>query len=452
MKNKFKVMGIIALTVLLVFSLVTCTDNGSTGGGGDKCKCNNPCLAVNCNCTDCPGGIVDPGCECADPCIIADCECTDCPGGCTNHDWDWTQDATAATCTQPSKDTATCKNAGCTATNEQAGSIEALGHDVAAVAATCQAPGNTGEGTCARCGTDVEGNEIPINANNHVWGEYIQTTPPTCTAKGIKTQTCTLCPAVNPVTEEGDEINANNHDWTLSRVLISEGVNAKTCNNSGCNEKSDFEFIYNIGDTIPDRGIIFYVADGQSDRPLGFTVQGYGTPVDEGYFAEYTAYYLEAAPENISGYPMWADDSNDLIPGLSQDWFDETDWAIGRGRLNTSIIIARGISQSYTTPAASACANLRTGDKDDWFLPSINELHAFMQLYWFPPSINKLNTFMQLSVQLYRTPGYLHWSSSQCDAEYAYCYDIEDYVEYEPFAFQKDTSYMVGYVRAVRAF
>ena len=69
-----------------------------------------------------------------------------------------------------------------------------------------------------------------------------------------------------------------------------------------------------------------------------------------------------------------------LIPLLSQNSTDQTDWAIGRGRMNTSIIIARGITSTYSTPAASACVALRTGEKTDWFLPSRNELHALSQI------------------------------------------------------------------------
>ena len=55
--------------------------------------------------------------------------------------------------------------------------------------------------------------------------------------------------------------------------------------------------------------------------------------------------------------------------------------------MNTAIIIARGISESYTTPAANACWELNTGGKTDWFLPSKNELYTLVQIagqYGFP--------------------------------------------------------------------
>jgi len=135
---------------------------------------------------------------------------------------------------------------------------------------------------------------------------------------------------------------------------------------------------YSIGDPGPGGGIIFYF------DPAGFTVQGYGNPGDTGYFAAYTAHYLEAAPENSSvNTTVWASENN-LIPNLSQTASDEIDWAIGRGRMNTAIIIAHGISQLYTTPAASACRNYRApapnNSWDDWFLPSRNELNELAQI------------------------------------------------------------------------
>jgi len=312
---------------------------------------------------------------------------------CTSHDWGELTQTTAPGCTTPGEKTQTCENSGCNAVNQETKEV--------------------------------------VNPL-HVWGEYEQTTPPTCTAKGIKTQTCTLCPVVNPVTSEGDAINAANHDWILSRVTISEGVNAKICNNNGCNEKSDFEFTYSIGNTILNRGIIFYVADGQSGRPLGFTVQGYGNPGDAGYFETYTAYYLEAAPANMTTTLMWSSNRT-LIPGLSQTLEDETDWVIGRGRLNTAIIIARGINQSYTTPAASACAALETGDKDDWFLPSKNELNALAQIRG-QHGIPNIGWF---------------WSSSQYDTFNAW---YQSFSNGNQNNFLKSTEGNASNVRAVRAF
>jgi len=147
---------------------------------------------------------------------------------------------------------------------------------------------------------------------------------------------------------------------------------------------------YSIGDIGPAGGIIFYV------NTDGFTVHGYGVDGDPGYFETYTAHYLEAAPENISGTHTWASIVG-LIPELSQDSDDETDWIIGRGRMNTAIII----NQTYTTPAVSACVDYRAPMPNetfnDWFLPSRNELNEI----WLSRNDSGINI-----------PG-SSWSSSQ---------------------------------------
>ena len=239
---------------------------------------------------------------------------------------------------------------------------------------------------------------------------------------------CGVCEDCDPVTGCGDcgvceDCNPDcehDFDWQETRT----GIEIETCQNAACEEtRGDIRLTLALGDTGPAGGKIFHIV------PAGFTVQGYGNPGDEGYFETYTAYYLEAAPANMATTLMWASNSNDLIPGLS-NWNDQTDWAIGRGRLNTAIIIARGVSQSYTTPAASACVALTTGDKNDWFLPSRYELN---QLY-----IRRAD--FGLSSDWF-------WSSSQENASFVRIQFFDD-GHYSNYG--KSTN--DGNVRAVRAF
>ena len=122
---------------------------------------------------------------------------------------------------------------------------------------------------------------------------------------------------------------------------------------------------YKLGDPGPEGGIIFYVSQ------QGFTVEMVN-PSDN-----YIAYYLEAALEDTFGL-SWAGVEGNLVPGLSETVVDETDWALGRGRKNTAIIIAYGQSPTppqdpFSTPAAKYCAEY--GSSNDWFLPSRNELN-----------------------------------------------------------------------------
>jgi len=248
--------------------------------------------------------------------------------------------------------------------------------------ATCAAA-KVEKRVCSLCNNEETRNEgEPLGT--HSYSSWTTKTEATCIAAKVEKRICAIC-ELEETQNIGDPLDTA-HNYSISE--ITEGVTAKTCNN-GCNEKSDFVFAYSVGDIIPNRGIITYVADGQSGRSLGFTVQGYGNSGDVGYFAEYTAYYLEAAPETLE-QRRWAEVQGHLIPGLSQNGTDETDWGIGRGRFNTAAIIADSVANDYTAPAASFCAALTTGGKQDWFLPSINELLTIIQFseqFGFPETV-----------------------------------------------------------------
>ena len=180
--------------------------------------------------------------------------------------------------------------------------------------------------------------------------------------------------------------------------------------------------IYEVGDEGPRGGIIFYAPDE------GFTVEGYGNPGDPGYFATYTAYYLEAAPNN-TGQRRWGTLGVDI---------GGTETAIGTGRKNTAIIHAH----SDGTPAASACVTLDTGDRTDWFLPSRYELIELCK-YWYdngkPADLNF-------------TTG-LFWSSSQYSESEAYSQSISTYGDYsDDEAGTNSKAMTIVNIRAIRAF
>jgi formylglycine-generating enzyme required for sulfatase activity len=77
--------------------------------------------------------------------------------------------------------------------------------------------------------TGCRGNEIdPCKQGVHEWGEYVQTTPPTCTTAGIRTRTCKHCPVT--VTETGAA--ALGHDWE-----ITEEIEPATCTETGLGKR-----------------------------------------------------------------------------------------------------------------------------------------------------------------------------------------------------------------------
>jgi hypothetical protein len=102
-----------------------------------------------------------------------------------------------------------------------------------------------------------------------------------------------------------------------------------------------YAFTHNIGDIGPGGGVVFY----RSAVTFG----------DDWH-------YLEAAPENISGTKAWGSSGHTSTGAIGT--------AIGTGKANTDAILVADIN----APAAKACADYNTVGKDDWFLPSKDEL------------------------------------------------------------------------------
>ena len=109
----------------------------------------------------------------------------------TGHQWDEGKVTTEPKCEEAGVMTYTCKV--CKETKTEA--IDATGHtpvEVPEVPATCTEPGKKAGTKCSECGTILSGfEEIP--AKGHQWNDGEITTAPTCTEKGVKTYTCSVC-------------------------------------------------------------------------------------------------------------------------------------------------------------------------------------------------------------------------------------------------------------------
>ena len=180
-----------------------------------------------------------------------------------------------------------------------------------------------------------------------------------------------------------------------------------------------FYATYAIGDTGPAGGIIFYVSPG------GFSMTGIAG----------TCHYLEVSPADLTGGTgsqatmRWSTATNYLYCPVTNG----TLGTIGSGKNNTAIIIA---AESVAYPgntyiyAARACSEYRGGGKDDWFLPSKDELSEMYKAKG-NPGIPATNGF---------------WSSSQFDVNRVWVRSFD--INNETPA-NKDGD---AYVRAVRAF
>ncbi len=117
--------------------------------------------------------------------------------------------------------------------------------------------------------------------------------------------------------------------------------------------KWSYTTTYNIGDTGPAGGIIFYDAGKEVEASY---------EVSQGNYVVYTWRYLEAAPKDFDKTKSWGGNSSTTAPQNTE---------VGYGKSNTETLI-RTSNKYY---AAAACADYGNGTAyDDWFLPSLEEL------------------------------------------------------------------------------
>jgi uncharacterized repeat protein (TIGR02543 family) len=162
--------------------------------------------------------------------------------------------------------------------------------------------------------------------------------------------------------------------------------------------------VYELGDTGPAGGIIFYKKEAVSD---GWR-------------------YLEAAPAST--------EFSRITWGLYGIEVSGTQKGIGTGKENTQRILEVLEDEGETGRAAQLCDNLDVNEFNDWFLPSIDELNLlYTNLF-----IKNLGDFTEQAT---------YWSSSQSDEV--------SMVQYNPWfqPFYEDRTYtdMWGDPRSVRA-
>jgi hypothetical protein len=139
--------------------------------------------------------------------------------------------------------------------------------------------------------------------------------------------------------------------------------------------------------------------------------------VDDGTYGGGTWTYLEVSPD--IGEASWA------------SFYDEdvtTGTAIGSGKSNTAAI-QLAIS-GFSASAAGICTSYAGGGKNDWFLPSKDELNQIYQ------NRSLLGSF----------PAGFYWSSSEYAGYAAWRQDFSNGTQY---ATGRGNSY---HVRAVRSF
>ena len=347
----------------------------------------------------------------------------------------WTT-RTAATCTEKEVQERTC-SCGDKQTREVG---EPLGHLAPdGIPATCTEAGNTGTGTCIRPDCDETVTGTPIPALGHDFGPWSETRAATCTHANERTRTCTRSCGLPGNTETDWTITFLGHqdgEWhttkepdcttagdrelrclwwaecnyimqteTASASLPSlgghiwnwaayvSGSGLRPCQRGSCSVTAG------IGDMGPGGGIIFYASNFTFFQSAADTV---GVP----------RYYLEASFYKLYTQ-QWASE-HFLIPNLSQNRYDETDWGIGRGYKNNLIIIAHGVANDYNTLAFTTVRSVGHGNgtKDDWFIPSNDELYELIKQR---DTVNEVIEALGQGNFIYGS----YWSSSQGNINHA---------------------------------
>ena len=151
---------------------------------------------------------------------------------CDNH-WDDGKITTKPTCTKKGEKTFTCSICGNTKTT----TITAKGHQHTEIrnqkVATCKEEGYTGDTYCSDCGAKISSGQSIAKTKNHNWDNGKITTEPTCTKKGKKTFTCSICGGTKTAM-----INATGHSYGEYVIVKAptnseKGLKSKTCSTCG---------------------------------------------------------------------------------------------------------------------------------------------------------------------------------------------------------------------------
>ena len=231
----------------------------------------------------------------------------------------------------------------------------------------------------------------------------------------VGTTTATASSGVATFTDLGvDGTIGATYTITYTAVGLTVATATVTLSGTTC----DGSFTCQVGDTGPGGGKIFYVAS------TFFTQVG-----ATGSMCTTTCKYLEAAPNTWSGGSpdpaiTWSTGSNQLSGVTGADGT-----VIGTGYQNSLDIVAQTGNLAATSAAVAARA-YTGGSKNDWFLPSKDEL-------------------AQLYAQKTRVGGFVDfffWSSSEYNDTNA---SFQDFNLGNPLISIKSSTF---YVRPVRAF
>ena len=148
------------------------------------------------------------------------------------HTWDAGKITKKATCTVNGTKTYTCTSCKATKTSR----IAATGHTKElrnVKTATCAHAGYTGDTYCKKCNKKLATGKT-VARKAHTWNKGAITTTATCTKKGVKTYTCTVCKGTKkediPATGHKNKVLKNARQATCAKAGYTGDTYCKDCN------------------------------------------------------------------------------------------------------------------------------------------------------------------------------------------------------------------------------
>ena len=150
-----------------------------------------------------------------------------------DHSWNQGEITKEPTCKEEGEKTFTCRICGNTKTEK----VSTTDHQHMEIRnqknPTCKEAGYSGDTYCADCGVKISSGKTIAKTKNHNWDGGVITTEPTCTERGEKTFTCTICGNTNT-----KKVNATGHSYGAYKVVKEptnkrKGLKSKTCSVCG---------------------------------------------------------------------------------------------------------------------------------------------------------------------------------------------------------------------------
>ena len=175
---------------------------------------------------------------CKDEGYTGDTYCTDCGkkissgqavAKTNNHSYDDGKITTAPTCTKKGTKTFTCTVCGNTKTE----TVKATGHQHTEIRnkkdATCKEKGYTGDTYCTDCGKKISSGKSIAKTETHSYDDGKITTKPTCTKRGTKTYTCTICGNTKTETVKATGHSFGEYKVVKKTTATKDGLKSRTC-------------------------------------------------------------------------------------------------------------------------------------------------------------------------------------------------------------------------------